>query len=883
MNLFLLPTAGALLLFPVAVAQTTVFHFRVSDTDAAGLPSIPSVGGAPGIAPAPFEGVLNADVPVLGVPANAGNRSITGAAAATSSGVNSSAIDEIDNAKIIANGGFTFETWFKWFGGGNVNAIIDYAGTEKLRIQGGLGFNFDQGSGFTQIVASPAINEWHYAAVVFKHDGLPETDGRIGGTLTYYFNDNFPRGSAPAVKGSFGDSLNRVIGVGRHPLGFAGDNFNGLVFEPRVSLGALKNSDLLFFIPPKSNPELLATNTVTGTSDGSPIQLVIPIRNPVGTSINLDIASVDVSGPNASAFTVSSFDSRVDSNGGVGSIVVDFSRTAGGGDYESTLTINSNDPLKPAYEIALSVDVRDPSIFIDTAIAFGTFFSPPSVSNTMTVENRGGVSTLTLTNPQFSGQGAAAYSILGGLPELGPGGIGGIEILFQPPGGGAYPAELTFDTNDPRSPQVVISLSGIVHDPEIVIAPTLSFGTLTANPGVQSQTIEADNYGLAKDLVISNPQVQGPAAANYSLTTAFPLTLPPNGFTEIDVNFDPGTAAGSFLAALTFETNDPVNPTVTVVLSARVQGEIDLNGPSKVSHWTFDDPADPGFDSGGLAYHGAAVGGAAFSKLSTVGGGALALDGNGGHINIPIGAIRYEDLDNDGDGFTIATWVYSSSGSSSFPRQRYFSKLGASPFGFGVGQDLDSHFLATTYGIADYRTAANLLPPQDEWHHVAYVFSGNPISTIRYYVDGVLIATVSGATGLNNSIAPSYAIGGLGGGAGEWFDGMLDDLRVYAVELTPEKIAELVAMGTIGPVTAVGEIAITSVERIDAGLLRIEFKGAPNTLHRIHSSPDMASSPFTGAVTPTLNGLMTNGEGSGFVVVPTTVPGSQFFQIQAGD
>jgi hypothetical protein len=883
MKLLFIPTAAALSLLPVVEAQTTLFHFRVNDVDAAGLPVVPSVGGAAGTAPAPFGGLLSTDVPLIGVPANAGNRSLVGASSATSSGVNTTSTSQLTNAQIIANGGFTYETWFKWYGGGNVNSIIDYAGTEKLRVQGGLGINFDQGSGFTQFVASPAVNQWHYVAAVFKYDGLPAVNGRIGGTLTYYFNDNFPLGSVPVIKAPFGDSLNRVIGVGRHPQGFGGDDFNGLVYEPRVSLGARANNQLLFYIPPNSNPELRTSTSVSRNSTGNPLQIQIPLRNPVGTTLDLEISSVTLSGPEASSFVVSSFSNRVSANGGSGNATIDFTPTLGGGVYTATLLINSNDPLKPAYEIPLSVDVRDPAIVMDRAISFGTFFFPPSVANKLVVRNAGGVSNLILSNPRFSGTGAAAYSVVGALPDLAPGASGDLEILFAPTTGGSFPAQLTVDTNDVANRQVVITLTGTVQDPEIVIERSVAFGTLTPVPGIQKKSIPVDNYGLTLDLVLRNPRISGPAASHYSLTTAFPLTLPANGASELDIAFDPGAVAGSFFATLAFDTNDPVNPTVALVLSARVEGEVNLEGPSKVSHWTFNNPAELGHDSGGLGYHGTVVGDASFSKLSTVGGGALALTGTGGHLRIPVGPIRYEDLDNDGDGFTIATWVYSAAAPTSFNRQRYFSKLGVDPFGFGVGQDLDSHLLATTYGIFDYRTAANVLPKQDEWHHVAYVFSGSPTSTLRYYVDGVLIAQVGGNPGLSNTVAPAYAIGGLGGGAGEWFDGMLDDLRIYAVELSEGDIAKLAAMGTIGPVTVVGEIAITSVQMVAPDRLRIEFKGSPNTLHRIQSSPNLSTSPFTGAVTPTLNGLMTNGQGNGFVVVPAGVPGNEFFQIQSGN
>ncbi|MDB4383283.1 hypothetical protein N9Z79_04230 [Akkermansiaceae bacterium] len=106
--------------------------------------------------------------------------------------------------------------------------------------------NFDAGSG-PQEIATPVINQWHYVALVFEHDGQPvDADFKIYGTMTWYFDSNEPAGSAPATKDDFGDSLNRTIGVGGHPLGFGADFFTGLLFEPRVTLGALAPTELLY-------------------------------------------------------------------------------------------------------------------------------------------------------------------------------------------------------------------------------------------------------------------------------------------------------------------------------------------------------------------------------------------------------------------------------------------------------------------------------------------------------------------------------------------------------------------------------------------------------------------------------------------------------------
>jgi hypothetical protein len=227
--------------------QTSVLHFRTSSADAVAVSSgtIPGVGTSPDrIASGTIT--LSEDIPTEGVPVGAGNRSMSFAGAEL---ITIPGTQQLSHDAIIAEGGFTYETWFKWDGGSTLNAMIDYAGTKKFRLQSATGildFNFDSGSGM-QGLATPVINQWHYAALVFEHDGQPvDADFKIYGTITWYFDSNEAAGTAPATKDDFGDSLNRTIGVGGHPLGFGADFYSGLLFEPRVTLGALTPSELLY-------------------------------------------------------------------------------------------------------------------------------------------------------------------------------------------------------------------------------------------------------------------------------------------------------------------------------------------------------------------------------------------------------------------------------------------------------------------------------------------------------------------------------------------------------------------------------------------------------------------------------------------------------------
>jgi predicted outer membrane repeat protein len=105
------------------------------------------------------------------------------------------------------------------------------------------------------LIGATSSNQWHYVAVVFTSTGL-DSHTNVSGTFTFYLDTNAPTGSASGITISpFGDSLDRSIAVGMHPAEFSSDFFNGLIYEPRVTLGALPSYSLLF------KPSVVVTTT----------------------------------------------------------------------------------------------------------------------------------------------------------------------------------------------------------------------------------------------------------------------------------------------------------------------------------------------------------------------------------------------------------------------------------------------------------------------------------------------------------------------------------------------------------------------------------------------------------------------------------------------
>lgn len=214
-----------------------------------------------------------------------------------------------------------------------------------------------------------------------------------------------------------------------------------------------------------------------------------------------------------------------------------------------------------------------------------------------------------------------------------------------------------------------------------------------------------------------------------------------------------------------------------------------------VSHFTFDDPANPGKDSGPAGIIGTLQGDAVLSSDAASGGYSLSLDGTDDYMALSSGsgAAYTSGLIGDGDGFTVAYWVKSPSMGSAL--QRIIStdmSGGSNSSGWGTGVSTGPSLRATTYGKKDYNTPSTVLLTSNKWHHLTYVYKGNPISQVAMYVDGQLVSQESTtATGMNNT-SGRFIIGGLGlSSSPQFFNGQVDDLRIYDNEMSTPEVEEL--------------------------------------------------------------------------------------------
>ena len=231
--------------------------------------------------------------------------------------------------------------------------------------------------------------------------------------------------------------------------------------------------------------------------------------------------------------------------------------------------------------------------------------------------------------------------------------------------------------------------------------------------------------------------------------------------------------------------------TVSEIKSQYVSGGNMVSVPtanSLLGHWSFDDATGTiAHDSSGNGYNGSLIN----NPVWTSGKLGVALSFNGTSQYIDIGSPSGLNLHS---AMTASAWFYlnSTSGAQTILFGDYG---GGSPlYNVTINQDgagiVRGEYFGSGGGSSDYyvKTAA---VSAKAWHQV--VMTRNSSGTISMYVDGVLSnAGTSGTAGSVNSAAlTDFTIGRPGSYNGQYFNGKIDDVRVYGRALSAPEVSTL--------------------------------------------------------------------------------------------
>ncbi len=204
--------------------------------------------------------------------------------------------------------------------------------------------------------------------------------------------------------------------------------------------------------------------------------------------------------------------------------------------------------------------------------------------------------------------------------------------------------------------------------------------------------------------------------------------------------------------------------------------------PSLVGWWKLnEDFGSTAIDWSGHDNHGSLVGDPQW--VSGYIGGTLDFDGDGDYIDC-----GYDPIFDITDEITLAAWV----NIRSIPVQ-WVSIVTKGEYAWrlsNVESDPRFHFGITIWSDANPSVNGSTAVGYNEWHHVAGTHDG---SELNLYLDGVPDGTLSSTTAIGTNTANLF-IGENPEAAGRYWDGLIDDVRLYNRALSQTEINELMPL-----------------------------------------------------------------------------------------
>ncbi len=312
-----------------------------------------------------------------------------------------------------------------------------------------------------------------------------------------------------------------------------------------------------------------------------------------------------------------------------------------------------------------------------------------------------------------------------------------------------------------------------------------------------------------------------------------------------------------------------------------------------VGHWSFDEDAGTTVpDHSGQGNTGTATGGPAGTTGQL--GRALSFDGSDDYVSVA----DANSLDQT-TAMTVAFWAKPNSESGTDALVLKWNESSSQQsWAVQVFDGGSSILVHTPTSNSDDSTSGTYNLSASEWQagswkHVAFIFDGagsGNAGRLKLYLDGTQVSLTSFSGTVPSSLNTSTAnleIGGFSTVAGRYFDGTIDDVRMYSRTLSADEIKRLY---NVRPAT----VNASPTSKLTSGLVGYwtfdgsDITGTPgNTLTALDRSGNgysMASSGFSpSAVDPALasgkfgqaavfNGLNAGSGAAGFLVTATAIP-----------
>jgi hypothetical protein len=206
-----------------------------------------------------------------------------------------------------------------------------------------------------------------------------------------------------------------------------------------------------------------------------------------------------------------------------------------------------------------------------------------------------------------------------------------------------------------------------------------------------------------------------------------------------------------------------------------------------LAHWKLDESAGKAAADSAGGNDGAVVGSPVWRPSGGWIGGALDLDGRDDCVKVE----QPKGFDFAPKSFSVSTWIYPRETRGQWHAILEYDRAGITRNRFGLWLDAEGHFHFRV-GQDTWHSQQSLAPHQ--WCHLAAAFDAGA-RTMSLYVNGVLDGTATTRSGFATPYRATLVIGACGSAGDEFFNGLIDDVRVFKIALTAEEVFTLAGAG----------------------------------------------------------------------------------------
>lgn len=198
---------------------------------------------------------------------------------------------------------------------------------------------------------------------------------------------------------------------------------------------------------------------------------------------------------------------------------------------------------------------------------------------------------------------------------------------------------------------------------------------------------------------------------------------------------------------------------------------------SAVGYWKFDEGYGTTSNDSGFGGNNGTITGASWTNQGKF-GKALNFNGSSSYINCG----NNSSLNMGTGSFTHSAWIKAPEGTTN--RNIIDKGIGTTAYGFRLGTD--GKVYVDIRGGGTIGTASTIRVDDDSWHYISVVLDKSS-DLVKIYIDGVLNNTGDASAIGDTDNSNNFFIGADNGNQ-YWFDGLIDEVKIYNFALAEDEI-----------------------------------------------------------------------------------------------